>query len=144
MCVIGALINERHGTREYYIKSKKLKDYKTQILDYLAHPPLIEINPAGCVKAKGSLYINHVFEGKQLITPYIDNVMRGLYFLWGGNVLLETSEIEKATIDAESSPSPLWRAAMTAQSVEENKTDITWGRVIYTITSDKKVTRRKK
>jgi len=146
LCVIGARINEQRGTREYYIKSRKLKDYKTQILDYLAHPPCIEINPEGCVKAKGSLYINHVFEGKQLITPYIDNVMRGIYFLWGGNVLLETSEIETSTAEDKvlSTPSPLWRAAMTAQSVEENKTDITWERIIYTITDDKKVSRRKK
>lgn len=144
LCVVGARINKDRGTIEYYIKSRKLKDYKDQILDYLPHPPCIEINPHGCVKAKGSLYLNHVFEGKQLVTPYIHNVMLGINHLWGGNVLLETSEIRKINLDeTQTNLPPLWRAMMTTKAIEENNKDITWDRIIYTM-SEKKLARRKK
>ncbi len=46
-------------------------------------------------KAKeGELYLDHVFEGRQLVTDYIPAVLRGLEFLWGDTVELETTEFE--------------------------------------------------
>ncbi|MFC2131251.1 SpoVR family protein [Bacteroidota bacterium] len=89
--VVGQRANQERRTMEYYIKSRKAKDYKQMILDSLAHPPNIKINVS---KTDGkNLYLNHVFEGKQLYKDYINDTMVGIEYLWGGQVELETTEI---------------------------------------------------
>jgi stage V sporulation protein R len=79
---------------EYYVKSRKANDYKNMILDSMYHPPVIKINKE---KTKSEiLYLDHKFEGKQLVFEYISDVMIGLEFLWGGEIKLETTEIYPA------------------------------------------------
>ena len=92
-------MNEKRGTVEYYVKSRQAEDYKKMLLDSLYHPPIIKVDTAKSTDTV--LYLNHVFEGKQLVTEYIPDVLLGIEYLWsgcsGGNyeVKLETTEIYK-------------------------------------------------
>jgi len=89
--VVGKRYNEKRNTIEYYIKSRKAEDYKKMLLDSLYHPPVVDVN---IEKTNDSnLYINHLFEGKQLIKDFVPDVLIGLEYLWGGSVQLETTEI---------------------------------------------------
>ena len=86
--------------RQYYIKSRKGKDYREMIGKSLYHPPFIKIDTEKL--AKDILYLNHVFEGRSLVTQMIPDVLSGLSYLWGGvkerkvqgKVALETTEFE--------------------------------------------------
>lgn len=82
------------GVVEVYIKSRSGKDYRQMLNNSLYHPPYIVINGE---KAKSDeLYLDHLFEGRTLITEYIPAVLRGLEYLWGNTVKLETTEFELA------------------------------------------------
>ncbi|OGN07699.1 MAG: hypothetical protein A3C61_02875 [Candidatus Yanofskybacteria bacterium RIFCSPHIGHO2_02_FULL_39_10] len=87
--VVGQRFNPDKFTIEYYIKSKNGKDYRRMINDELYHPPNIEIRDE-----EGALYLNHVFEGRTLYTRYVPPVLKGIAFLFGGTVKLETTEFE--------------------------------------------------
>jgi len=63
------------------------------ILDGLIHPPFISISDE--TNNDGTLYIVHNYEGKQLVPEFIENVMMGIEYLWGGEVKLETHLIKK-------------------------------------------------
>jgi len=96
--VTGRRLNQQKGTWEYYVKSRKAEEYRQMLLDFLYHPPHIEIDETG---TKGDcLYLNHCFEGKPLVKEYISNTMMGIEYLWGGPVKLETTEI----VDEQSGP----------------------------------------
>jgi stage V sporulation protein R len=101
--VVGKRANEEKGVYEYYIKSRRAEDYKNMMLDSLYHPPLIKVDVDKTTD--DSLYLTHVFEGKQIYKPYIPEVLLGLEFLWGSEVRLETTEIvrENAEQGAENS-----------------------------------------
>src|SRR3989339_558386 len=88
--ITDKVFNEERRSWIYYIKSKKGEDYRKMVIDGLYHPPHIEVGQ----KKDGTLYIEHMFEGKPLHTPYIDGVLRGTEFLWGQPVALETTEFE--------------------------------------------------
>ncbi|NLE01177.1 MAG: SpoVR family protein [Fibrobacter sp.] len=89
--VAGKRLNQERMVWEYYIKSRKASEYKEMLKEHLYHPPYIEVNSE---KTKdGILYLNHNFEGKPLVSEYIANTMLGIEYLWGGPVVLETSEI---------------------------------------------------
>jgi stage V sporulation protein R len=91
--VVGKRPNEERGTIEYYIKSKKAEDYKDMLINSLYHPPDIQVDLS---KTNDSnLYLVHRFENKQLIKEFIPDTLVGLEFLWGGQVQLETTEINK-------------------------------------------------
>jgi stage V sporulation protein R len=138
--IVGRRLNEKKGTYEYYIKSKKAKDYKNKILDTLYHPPEIEINPESIVFIKDKeLYLNHIFEGKPLITKYIKNVLIGIEYLWGNRVLLETSEPEDYSNRI---ASPFYIAQLKA-AIEDSDAPIEWQRVVYSV-KDKKIERKRK
>jgi stage V sporulation protein R len=94
LVIIGDRINQQRMTREYYIKSKKAEDYKKLIQDSLIHPPFITVNDEETEK-DGTLHLIHEHEGKQLVPEFIENVMIGLEYLWGGPVELETNLIKK-------------------------------------------------
>ena len=55
---------------EYYVKSRKAKDYREMLFDHLYHPPHIEIKADR--SKSGSLYLMHNFEGKPLVKEYIE------------------------------------------------------------------------
>lgn len=88
LVIIGERVNQQRMTREYYIKSRKAIDYRNMLLDTLMHPPAIKVDEKNTI---GSLLrLVHTWEGKQLVPEFIDNVMAGIEFLWGGEVGLET------------------------------------------------------
>ena len=89
--VAGQRPNPQRRTIEYFVKSRKAKDYKAMLLNSLYHPPVIEIDEEKT--NEDNLYLRHKFEGKQLIKDFVPHVMIGLEFLWGGQVQLETTEI---------------------------------------------------
>lgn len=93
LVVIGQRINQRRMSREFYIKSRRAEDYKTMILNGLIHPPHIEINQTRTNEERLSL--THHFEGKQLVPEFVESVMIGLEFLWGGSVELDTHLLYK-------------------------------------------------
>ncbi len=90
LMVVGQRINSHKGTKEYYVKSKKAKDYRDMVINSLYHPPFIKFTK----KDDGSLYLDHQFEGKELIPDYIPNTLIGIEYLWGNKVSLETMEID--------------------------------------------------
>ena len=121
--VTGKRYNYDRNVIEYYIKSRKAKDYKEMLLDQLYHPPLIKVNKENT--NENNLYLIHCFEKKQLIKEFIPDVLVGLEFLWGDQVEFETTELLR--VKDISKPGNI--------KLEEQK-------VIYTC-KDKKVTKKK-
>ena len=93
LVIIGERINSRRMTREYYIKSRKYTDYRDMILNRLIHPPHVTVCPERT--KDDNLFLVHHFEEKQLVPEFIENVMIGIEFLWGGQVRLETHLVKK-------------------------------------------------
>jgi stage V sporulation protein R len=122
--VTGKRLDPQRMVWQYYVKSRDAREYRDMVLASLYHPPYIEIAPER--GEKGSLYLVHHFEGKQLVQEYIANTMVGIEFLWGGEVQLETSE---AVVEAPRS----------REGGEEP--EITWQRVVYTM-KDKTLNRK--
>jgi stage V sporulation protein R len=89
--VTGQRFNKQRQSIEYYVKSRKVKDYKKMLLDSLYDPPLIVVDTSKTTDV--NLYLVHKFEGKQLVQEYIADTMVGLEFFWGGQVQLETTLI---------------------------------------------------
>ena len=93
LVIIGQRINAEHRSREYYIKSKKAADYKQMIIKGLIHPPHITVDDNQT--DEHCLHLKHFFEGKQLIPEFIENVLTGLEFLWGGSVKIHSKIVYK-------------------------------------------------
>ena len=91
----------------------------------LYHPSYIQIQPQK--STNGNLYLVHVFEGKPLVKEFIANTMLGIEYLWGGPVMLETSEV-------------IATQGAVAQQEEPGPADIRWERVVYTM-KDRKIAR---
>jgi len=85
--VAGKRLNKERMTWEYFVKSRKAADYKEMVADSLYHPPRVEVK----VGEGNVLVLNHVFEGKPLLRDFIQGVLLGLEYLWGGEVHLFTS-----------------------------------------------------
>ena len=118
--VVGKRLNKERTAWQYYVKSRKAEEYRAMLQDSLYHPPRIEVD-----RAKGSgktLYLNHSFEGKPLVTEFIANTMLGIEFLWGGPVKLETSEVGAAPPQESGAPRR-----------EEEARKINWRRFVYTM-----------
>ncbi len=90
LMVVGQRINPDRNVREYYVKSRRVQDYKSMILNSLYHPPYITFS----TQRDGSLYLNHRFEGKELYRDYVSNTLIGIEYLWGNKVYLETMELD--------------------------------------------------
>ncbi|MCM2358729.1 MAG: SpoVR family protein [Geobacteraceae bacterium] len=121
--VAGKRLNQQRMVWEYYVKSRSADDYRRMLLDLLYHPPAISIDRQK--SADGALYLYHRFEDKPLVQEFIGNTMLGIEFLWGGKVLLETSEVV--------APPP--REGYGGAKVEEEV--VYWRRVVYTMENRK-------
>ena len=95
--VVGKRLNKERMTWQYYVRSRKADDYRQMVADSLYHPPRIEVAVGG----HGQLVLEHVFEGKPLVRDFVQGVLLGVEFLWGGEVHLHTSVpiFEKAPED---------------------------------------------
>lgn len=82
---------------EVYIKSKSGKDYRELLNKYLYHPPHIIIKED--MTSDDVLYLEHVYEGRSLVTKHIQSALIGLEFLSGKQVSLETTEYEEVHAD---------------------------------------------
>ena len=98
------------------------------VLSSLYHPPVITVDQTKGIE--GSLYLNHTFEGKQLVQEYIANTLVGIEYLWGSPVHLETSEAQAVAPSA------------SAKQEEQQEKEITWQRVVYSM--NEKVLSKKK
>jgi len=130
--VVGRRMNQERMVWEYYVKSRKVEDYRKMLLDSLYHPPHIVIDPQKS-ETNGTLYLDHRFEEKPLVKDYIANTMLGIEFLWGSPVQLETSEIESIEPVKKDGDS-------NGAEPGSDELDIKWRRVRYTM-KDKKLTR---
>jgi stage V sporulation protein R len=89
--VAGQRPSEDGRMIEYYVKSRRADDYRQMLIDSLYHPPHIKIDR----RTKGNtLYLNHDFEGKQLVPEFVPNTLIGIEYLWGGPVKLETTVLD--------------------------------------------------
>lgn len=120
---VGKRMNEEKGVVEYYIKSRKAEDYKQMLIDSLYDPPVImpDLNQSN----DNLLYLIHRFEGKQLVSDFVPEVMIGLEFLWGGEVQLETTEIyeSKNTTD-DKDPYEYRRVLFSCKERKVSKTNL--------------------
>ena len=125
--VAGRRLNEERMVWEYYVKSRKVRDYRNMLMDTLYHPPFIEILPEK--RINNTLYLNHRFEEKPLVTEFISNTLMGMEYLWGGPVQLETSEVISV-----SPPTPKTDAAGKKPKLDElQEPEIKWQRIVYTM-----------
>ncbi len=123
--VAGRRLNKAKMVWEFYIKSRKVADYRQMLFDSLYHPPKIEIDLENT--KDDSLMLSHVNEGKPLVAEYIANTMLGIEYLWGGPVKLATDE---------------------AELIEDKERDqelpprVNWTRVLYTM-QDRKLSKER-
>jgi stage V sporulation protein R len=122
--VVGKRMNKQRMVWEYYVKSRRAKDYRQMLLDALYHPPHIEIDSDKSTNS--NLYLVHLFENKPLVKDFISNTMMGIEYLWGGPIQLETHEV------ASISPAG-GQGSGSASEKESQKPDIKWQRVLYTM-----------
>ncbi|EMS79255.1 SpoVR family protein [Desulfotignum phosphitoxidans] len=128
--VAGKRFNPQHNTWQYYIKSKKVADYKQMVINTLHHPPDIYV-----VEEKtrnGILYLNHRFENKPLKQDFIENTMIGIEFLWGGPVHLETS-VPSAAAQPGSPYINFWDPGAAGKTADSRQSPIQWKRVRYVL-----------
>lgn len=89
----GRRLNPDADAVEFYIKSRSGQEYRKMMNDRLYHPPHIIINEDKADN-KNKLCLEHIFEGRTLVTRYIPSVLEGLSYLLGGDVCLETTEFQ--------------------------------------------------
>ncbi len=127
--VTGQRLNQEKMVIEYFVKSRKAREYKQMLMNSLYHPPFIKVNEE---KTNDDvLYLTHQFEGKPLVTEYINNTMLGIEFLWGASVKLETNEVVPASAPSGSTPA----GAPPPELPPKRK--IEWRKVRYTMKSKK-------
>jgi stage V sporulation protein R len=128
LLVAGKRLNKGKMVYEYYVKSRRAKDYRDMIFESLYHPPRIIVDPEYTTEKK--LYLKHVFEGKPLVKEFIANTMLGIEYLWGGSVMLETNE----AVAASKADTKVSAVGPTGQPKEETKKPaFKWQRVLYTM-----------
>ncbi|MGD9233027.1 MAG: SpoVR family protein [Desulfobacterales bacterium] len=126
--VAGKRLSKDRMVWEYYVKSRKAKDFREMIEDALYHPPHIDIDHDKSID--NSLYLVHHFEGKPLVKGFISNTMMGIEYLWGGPVQLETSEVVSVS---PAQPQNASGASSTLKQEALEKQEIKWQRVVYTM-----------
>lgn len=89
--VVGRRMDEEREVYQYYVKSRKAEDYKKMLINSLYHPPTVQVDYQRT--SDETLYLTHLYEGKQLIKDFIPDTLIGMEYLWGGQVQLETTEI---------------------------------------------------
>jgi len=135
--VAGRRLDQTRRVWQYYVRSRKLADYRKMLLDSLYHPPHITVD-----REKGGddgiLYLVHHFEEKPLVREFIANTMVGIEYLWGGTVQLETSEVVSSSKTPEAGFSPLFPQSPEKGEEEE---EMRWERVLYTM-KERKLSRK--
>jgi stage V sporulation protein R len=127
--VAGKRLNEQRMVWQYFVKSRKARDYRDMLFASLYHPPHVTIDQEKSEQA-GTLYLVHKFEGKPLVKEYIPNTLLGLEYLWGGPVELETHEVKSIGGRPEG-----------VRTSETKPQEIKWQRVVLTM-KDRKLSRR--
>jgi stage V sporulation protein R len=127
--VAGKRLNEQRMVWQYFVKSRKARDYRDMLFASLYHPPHVSIDHEKGEQA-GTLYLVHKFEGKPLVKDYIPNTLLGLEYLWGGPVELETHEVKSIGGRPEG-----------ARTAEIKPQDVKWQRVVLTM-KDRRLSRR--
>ena len=89
--VVGKRLDPTRGVYQYYVKSRKADDYKEMLIESLYHPPFIKID--NDKTNESNLYLTHIFEGKELFKPYINDTLIAIEYLWGSQVQLESTDI---------------------------------------------------
>lgn len=136
--VAGKRFNPQRTTWQYYIKSRKVEDYRQMIFDTLYHPPDIRVIEE---KTRGGvLYLDHRFENKPLKQDYIENTMIGIEFLWGGPVHLETS-IPTAVSQPGAQYANFWDPGAGGGQTDSPPRPVEWKRVRY-VMKDRKLHRQ--
>ena len=130
--VAGRRLNSAKMVWEYYVKSRKAKEYRQMLIDGLYHPPHIEVDEKKC--SNHSLYLVHHFEEKPLVKEFIANTMLGIEYLWGGPVHLETNEVVSAPGTRNNG---MGYGFSTPQPDEINEQEVKWERVLYTMENRK-------
>jgi stage V sporulation protein R len=119
--VAGKRLNSARMVWEYYVKSRKARDYKDMLRNSLYHPPAIRVLEEKT--NENLLYLVHEFEGKPLVKDYIPNTMIGIEYLWGAPVKLETTEVIQK--------SGMYSPAQTSLDGENTESDFKYVRVLY-------------
>ncbi|RPI79688.1 MAG: SpoVR family protein [Desulfobacteraceae bacterium] len=131
--VAGKRLNKNKMVLEYYVKSRKARDYRRMLTDSLYHPPDIVIDKEK--SSERTLYLTHRFEGKPLIKDFIPNTLLGIEYLWDGPIKLETTEVVPQSAAA---PQPYYPNPIPQPAAEDKKeTEIKWQRVLYTMENRK-------
>ncbi|MCP4746367.1 MAG: SpoVR family protein [Desulfobacteraceae bacterium] len=128
--VAGRRLNESKMVWEYYVKSRKARDYRKMVMDSLYHPPYIVLDHEKSSK-NNTLYLFHQFEGKPLLKEYISNTLLGMEFLWGGPVELETKEVKTLPLRGDRPHAP----------GKPRPKEMIWQHVVYSM-KNRKLSRR--
>jgi stage V sporulation protein R len=117
--IVSKRVNLEKMVYEFYIKSKKLSDYREMLFKSLYHPPSIKIDK----NSSGELHLTHEFENKPLYETYIANTMMGIEYLWGKTIHLDTftTEIKDDVEDFDFDPG------------NDEEEDIEWKKIRYTM-----------
>ena len=134
--VAGRRLNSAKMVWEYYVKSRKAKDYRRMLIDGLYHPPHIEVDEKKC--SGHALYLVHRFEEKPLVKEFIANTMLGIEYLWGGPVHLETNEVVSVPGTRNNG---MGYGFSTHQPNEIKEQEVKWERVLYTM-ENRKISRK--
>jgi len=127
--VADKVMDEQRMVWQWYVKSRRSEDYKEMVKDSLYHPPHITVDLEK--SNEEALHLVHHFEEKPLVREFINNTLLGIEFLWGGKVVLETTEVKSIT-----KPDP----QQTLPGMEEPEPEIKWQRVRYTM-KDRKMSK---
>jgi stage V sporulation protein R len=124
--VAGRRLNRQRMVWEYYVKSRSADEYRRMVAEELYHPPHVTIDQER--NGDDVLYLVHHFEGRPLVTDFINNTMLGLEFLWGGPVKLETHEaVWKARGGRE------YPGSRPPDEEDQDELQLAWRKVIYTM-----------
>jgi stage V sporulation protein R len=136
--VADKVLDEQRMVWRWYVKSRNADQYKQMVKDQLYHPPhiTVDVDKTG----SDSLYLVHHFEGKPLVKEFVHNTMLGIEYLWGGKVMLETTEVKsiKQADPKGGGPSqPTLPGMAPSRSEQESEPEIEWQRVRYTMKEKK-------
>ncbi len=133
--VADKVLDEQRMVWRWYVKSRNADDYKKMVKEQLYHPPhiTVDVDKTG----QDALYLVHHFEGKPLIKEFLQNTMLGIEYLWGGKIMLETTEVKSIKKPDQQPTLPGMPPPMGDQEAEP---EIVWQRVRHTM-KEKKLTR---
>jgi len=122
--VAGRTLDQQRMVWQWYVKSRDAGQYRQMVLDQLYHPPHITVDLART--RPEALHLVHHHEGKPLVRDFLQGTMLGCEFLWGGKVILETSEAKKGDRSGSTN-------GHTATGDGDQAPPVAWERVRYTM-----------